>query len=171
MTDAIALFASARRDGNTGKLMDWVARELNIEVVDLAQKHISPYDYEHRNIGDDFVPLMNQVLKYDKIIFATPVYWYAASAQMKIFIDRISDLLAVESLKNLGRQLREKTGYVVCSSIGEQADQPFIAGFISTFDYLGMDFGGYLHANCKEGYRAANYTAQVKTFVKMVEGR
>lgn len=73
MSDAIAVFASARRNGNTGKLIDWIAEELGIEVVDLAEKNISPYDYDHRNIDDDFLPLMRQLLEYEKIIFVTPV--------------------------------------------------------------------------------------------------
>jgi multimeric flavodoxin WrbA len=73
LSDAIAVFASARRNGNTGKLIDWIAEELGIEVVDLAEKNISPYDYDHRNIDDDFLPLMRQLLEYEKIIFVTPV--------------------------------------------------------------------------------------------------
>jgi hypothetical protein len=36
MLGAIALFSSSRRRGNTGKLIDRIALELNIEVVDLA---------------------------------------------------------------------------------------------------------------------------------------
>ena len=54
MLSAIALFASSRRNGNTGQLMDRIASELGIEVVDLATKRMSAYDYEHRNRNDDF---------------------------------------------------------------------------------------------------------------------
>ena len=54
----IALFASARRNGNTGQLMDRIAKDLQIEVIDLAARVISPYDYEHNNRHDDFEPRM-----------------------------------------------------------------------------------------------------------------
>ena len=74
MNNTIALFASSRRKGNTGQLMDRIARELEIEVVDLAEKNISAYDYEHRNRDDDFEPLMEHVLGFEKIIFASPIY-------------------------------------------------------------------------------------------------
>ena len=37
MLSAIALFSSPRRLGNTGQLIDRIALELDIEVVDLAQ--------------------------------------------------------------------------------------------------------------------------------------
>ena len=47
MNDILALFSSARRDGNTGRLIDRVARDLPLEVVDLGEKHIAPYTYDH----------------------------------------------------------------------------------------------------------------------------
>lgn len=55
MSNAIALFASSRRNGNTGRLMDRIAAELGAEVVDLGSMRMSGYDYEHRNRNDDFV--------------------------------------------------------------------------------------------------------------------
>ncbi len=32
MSDTIAIFASARRNGNTGKFIDWIGNELDIEI-------------------------------------------------------------------------------------------------------------------------------------------
>ena len=93
MRSTVALFASSRRHGNTGRLMDQVAGDLKIEVIDLAQRQLSAFDYQHKNRGDDFEPLMDHVLDFEQIIFASPVYWYAMSPPMKIFVDRISDLL------------------------------------------------------------------------------
>ena len=51
------------------------------------------------------------ISKYDTIIFATPVYWYSMSGILKVFIDRITDLLTIE--KELGRKLRGKKMAVV----------------------------------------------------------
>lgn len=61
MNETIAIFASARRDGNTGKLIDWIAGELDIDIIDLSEKNISPFDYEHKNINDDFLPLLDEL--------------------------------------------------------------------------------------------------------------
>ena len=169
MTDTIAIFASARRNGNTGKLIDWIANELDIELIDLSDKNISPYDYEHKNLNDDFIPLMNHLLNFKKIIFVTPVYWYAASAQMKIFIDRTSDFLDIEELKGIGRKLREKTAYIVCTSISSAADRSFLNSFIDTFGYLGMNYGGHIHANCENGYHPDDYIEDVNKFVQLVK--
>lgn len=168
MNDAIAVFGSARRHGNTGKLMDWIGGELNIDIIDLSEKKLSPYDYEHKNKEDDFIPLMNELLKHEKLLFSSPIYWYAVSAQMKVFIDRTSDLLDVEELKQIGRKLRGKTGYVVCTSISKEADSSFIGAFKNTFEYLGMHYGGHIHANCEDGYLPARYREDVERFLKLV---
>ena len=169
MNKTIAVFASARRNGNTGKLINWIADDLGIEVIDLAEKDISPYDYDHNNIDDDFLPLVKKLLNYDQIIFATPVYWYGPSAQMKVFIDRTSDFLDLEELKDIGRQLRNKLAYVVCTSISEDADSSFINSFKDTFGYLGMKYQGHMHANCEDGYIQEKYQTDVDRFISAVK--
>jgi len=152
MPSTLALFASARRSGNTGQLMDRIAAELRIEVVDLAALRMSPYDYDHRNRDDDFEPLMRRVLAHEQIIFAAPIYWYSVPPAMKVFLDRISDFLDLPDLLPEGRRLRGKTGYVVCTSVGDTPSHEFIGAFVETFRYLGMRFGGSVHVNCAEGY-------------------
>ncbi len=169
MRSAIALFASSRRNGNTGQLLDRVAAELGIAVIDLSQKSISAYDYEHRNRTDDFEPLMEHILGFDQIIFASPVYWYAVAAPMKTFLDRLSDFLDVPDLLESGRKLRGKRAYVVCTSIDDEVSSTFINAFQETFGYLGMSFGGFLHANCRDGYTAAKYESDAGAFVERVK--
>lgn len=168
MHSTITLFSSSRRHGNTGQLVDLIASELQIEVVDLSEKNISAYDYEHRNRGDDFEPLIESVLEFDQVIFASPVYWYAASPPMKVFIDRISDLLDVPELSQKGRRLRGKRAFVVCTSIYDEVAPSFIAAFQETFRYLGMHYGGYLHANCQDGYKPAAHERATKAFTSLV---
>lgn len=165
---AIALFASSRRKGNTGQLIDCVAAALGIEVVDLGTKRISPYDYEHRNRDDDFEPLMKHILAFDQIIFASPVYWYSVSPGMKVFLDRISDYLDLPDLLADGRRLRGKDAYVVCTSIYDEVPKPFIGAFIETFDYLGLRYRGVAHANCKDGYVPARHDADAILFARQV---
>lgn len=168
MTRTIALFASARRHGNTGAFMDRIAAELGIEVVDLSALRIAPYDYAHGHRGDDFEPLMRRVLDFDHLIFASPVYWYAASSPMKCFLDRITDFLDLPELLDDGRRLRGKTGYVVCTSIYDEAPKPFMDSFIDTFEYLGMRFGGIVNANCSDGYVPARHDAEAAAFARAI---
>jgi multimeric flavodoxin WrbA len=155
MLSTIALFSSARRLGNTGQLVDRVAAELGIEVVDLASLQIRAYDYDHVHRNDDFEPLMQRVLAHDQVIFATPIYWSAVSPGMKMFLDRLSDLLEVPDLLASGRRLRGKNAYVVCTSVNDEPSAAFVGAFRETFEYLGMHLRGVAHANCAGGYLPA----------------
>ena len=168
MLSTIALLSSSRRLGNTGQLIDRIASELNIEVVDLASQRISSYDYDHLNRNDDFEPLMKRVLAHDQIIFATPIYWYAVSPAMKVFLDRISDLLELPDLLSEGRRLRGKKAYVVCTSIGNDPSAAFVDAFRETFDYLGMHLGGVVHVNCQDGYLPAVHDSEALKFAALV---
>lgn len=170
MPGVIALFSSSRRGGNTGRLLDRIAAGSSLEVVDLAGLRISPYDYEHRNRGDDFEPLMARVLAHDRIIFATPIYWYAVSPAMKIFLDRISDYLELPDLLDEGRRLRGKIGYVVCTSISDEPSTAFMHAFRETFDYLGMRYGGAVHVNCQAGYEPAVHDPEAVKFASLLNG-
>jgi multimeric flavodoxin WrbA len=169
MSNTVAVFASARTNGNTKKLIDWICNELGAHVIDLSEKNISPYDYEHKNLNDDFIPVINEILQYENIIFATPIYWYAASAQMKVFIDRTTDFLDLEELKSLGRQLRTKTSYLACTSASAEADTAFLTTLQKTFGYLGMNYGGHVHANCAQGFMANEYREDVAQFIMQVK--
>lgn len=168
MLSTIALLSSSRRQGNTGSLVDQVAAQLGIEVVDLTPLRITAFDYEHRNRGDDFEPLIQRVLAHEQVIFATPIYWYAVSPAMKVFLDRLSDLLEVPDLLPEGRRLRGKNAYVLCTSAGEEPDAAFTGAFRETFAYLGMHFGGMAHADCAAGNRQATHAAVAAGFAAQV---
>jgi len=166
MNNTIILFASSRRNGNTGKLTDRIAKELGVEIVDLGKLQLSPFDYDHKNRGDDFEPLMDRVFEYNNIIFASPIYWYSVAPAMKIFIDRISDYLDLPDLLEKGRLLRGKKGYVICTCISDLPDEPFINAFKNTFEYLGMEFGGYINANCIDDYKESSCESDIQSFLR-----
>ncbi|MEZ0129961.1 flavodoxin family protein, partial [Flavobacterium sp. LBUM151] len=93
----VIILGSARKNGNTTKIVDEISKESGIDVIDLSDYNISHYDYESKNKEDDFLPLIRRILEeYDTIIFATPVYWYNMSGIMKVFFDRFSDLIRIE---------------------------------------------------------------------------
>ncbi len=168
MLSTIALFSSSRRLGNTGQLLDRITSLLEVEVVDLTKLRMSSFDYEHRNRGDDFEPLMRRVLAHDQVIFATPIYWYAVNPAMKVFLDRISDFLELPELLAGGRGLRGKNAYVVCTSISDEPSPEFIGAFAETCVYLGMRLGGVAHANCEAGYLPAKHDPLAEAFAGVV---
>ena len=76
----IIISGSSRKGGNTSSIINELANILNCEVIHLFDYKISHYDYEHKNVSDDFIPLMQKLInEYDTFILATPVYWYSMS--------------------------------------------------------------------------------------------
>lgn len=143
-SDALALLGSSRSRGNTRVVLEHVLGESGVEVVDLQQLRISPYDYDHRNRDDDFLALAERCTQAQTLVLATPVYWYSMSAWMKIFLDRLSDLLSIR--KDLGRALADRRLFVIASSTTEEPPEGFEIPFRLTAEYLDMRWGGFLHA-------------------------
>ena len=100
----LIIMGSARGDGNTRKIVNALLDQTQADFINLNDYKVNYFDYEHRNKDDDFVQIATQMVQYEHIIFATPIYWYAMSAQLKTYFDRLSDLLKIR--KPLGRQLR-----------------------------------------------------------------
>ena len=144
MHKTIIILGSARSDGNTKKAV----AELNIDkkmiLVDLNNLQISPYDYENKNKNDDYSKLMENILDYDSIILATPIYWYTMSAQMKIFIDRLTDCITIR--KDIGRKLKGKKIYLLASSGSPNLPEGFEDTFKNICQYMKMNYKGcFLH--------------------------
>ena len=132
-----------------------------MELVDLNNLDITPYDYEHCNLSDDFIPLIERIVTYDKIIIATPVYWYSMSTQVKIFLDRFSDILTIR--KDLGRKLRGKKLFVLASF-----NSSYPRGFEDTFEqiceYMEMEYLGtsFVYSGTKNLEFLRNNISQVE---------
>ncbi len=141
---AVIILGSARQEGATLQMVKDLQQLSGWDFVDLNDYDFSYFDYEHKNRGDDFLPLMSRLIEeYDVFVFATPVYWYAMSGIMKVFFDRITDLLTIE--KDLGRKLRGKKMAGISCSIGNHLGEVFWLPFSETASYLGMAFLGGLH--------------------------
>lgn len=140
----VVIVGSSRNDGDTLKLTNELIKETDWDLINLNDYDFSYYDYEHENRNDDYLTLMRKVIdNYDTLIFVTPVYWYSMSGIMKVFFDRITDLLDIE--KDLGRQLRGKNMAAVSCSIGNNLGDYFWLPFSETAKYLGMNYLGHIH--------------------------
>lgn len=135
----------------------------NWDLIDLTDFNISYYDYEHKNRNDDFIDLIKRITEnYDVLIFATPVYWYAMSGIMKVFFDRLSDLLTIE--KDLGRKLRNKHMAVISCSNGNNLGDSFWLPFKYSAEYLGMNYITDLHTY--EGKLEEELIAEFKNIIE-----
>ncbi len=135
----LVILGSSKSDGNTRKAVDLVIAGHPVEVVDLSKLNISYYDYDNANVGDDFIPLAEKMLRHDPLILATPVYWYSMSGIMKTFVDRWTDLITVR--KDIGRKLKGKKIFLISTFAGE-FPAAFEDPFRLTSGYLDMDYAG-----------------------------
>lgn len=157
----VVLLGTARSDGNTRSTVEHVFAGTHVELIDLAALNISPYDYQHRNDTDAFMPLVERVAAKSLWVLATPVYWYTMSAQLKIFMDRLSDLITIR--KDLGRTLRGKSLAVLASGTDADLPEGFEAPFRLTADYLGMQYiGSFYQQFGKHGEPIRPSTAEAR---------
>ncbi len=101
---AVCFLGSPRKKGNTAALLDSVISGLTqggkveSELVFLHEKNIKPCNgceackkegSKGCAIQDDMSDIYPLIRKADLIIFATPIYWWSVTAQMKLLIDRL----------------------------------------------------------------------------------
>lgn len=150
MQKTIIIFGSARSDGNTRKVVQEVINGHEVEMIDLNTMNVAFYNYDHEYPeNDEFIDIIERMIASDNIILATPVYWFTMSGIMKVFLDRFSDLLNVR--KDLGRQLRGKTMFLISSGSSPEVPECFKFVFKETSKYLGMKYMGTFHGWIKDG--------------------
>lgn len=137
MNKQIIINGSHNRNGDTTKLIQEIYPEIaSLKLIDYT---IEIYNYDEiYSEKDQFLEIINQILEFDEIIFATPVYWYSMSSLMKIFFDRLTDLIS--SQETIGRKLMGKKVRVITSSIGNHLDDNFFLPFIETANYLHLEY-------------------------------
>lgn len=110
----VVLNGSPRSDGNTSALIKQLSKgvELSgnhqIETINVTKKNLLgclACEGCRKNDGncvlkDDSSEIITQLVNSDMIIFATPVYWWGVSAQLKIVIDKFYSTMHLNTLKN-----------------------------------------------------------------------
>ncbi|WP_448566457.1 flavodoxin family protein [Thalassotalea ganghwensis] len=152
----LVLFSSANKQGNTAQLIHRLTENQSLEVIDIDELNISPYNYQNDYPKDDFYSLVDKIVAADKLIFASPVYWHAPTAGIKTLIDRITELTDVSELKPMARALADKKALVVTTSASEEISDIFDGFFKRFFDYFNMDYIAKLHVCCRNGFDVDN---------------
>lgn len=133
----LVILGSARKNGNTSS---FVARKVqNCEILDLLDHKIDHYTYEvSQRRQDDFLTIAEKMIDSTEIVFATPVYWYAMSGRLKIFFDRLTELVTTD--KAFGRRLAGKSVRVLVCGTDEVLPPGFEIPFELTARYFEMEF-------------------------------
>lgn len=162
MNKTLIVVASSRKDGSTSKVANYLKNLLSCEIIDLLDYRIDHYKYEEQ-LSDDFHSLITNIISdYQRIIFTTPVYWYSMSGILKVFFDRLTDLLD-EKDSSLKNALVGKEMGVITSSYGKNLGEQFWLPFSETASYLGMKFIGGVHTHAEQDSSELleNYVSQL----------
>lgn len=140
----LILIGSAREESNTKHVAGFLCGGMPHTTINLLDTIIEPYSY---NAGysakDGFDAVIEQVLLHDIIVFATPVYWYSMSSVMKIFFDRLTDLLTIK--KETGRKLKGKAALVIAIGSDPGLPEGFEVPFRNTAAYFDMEYKGAMY--------------------------
>ncbi|MYL30135.1 MULTISPECIES: flavodoxin family protein [Halobacillus] len=146
------LNGGSRQGGNTQMLTEKLVEGLEVTTFHLETYTILPImDGRHDEGGflpvdDDYKALMEQVMSYDLLIFATPVYWYSMSAAMKLFIDRWSQTMRDSEYGDFRERMAEKQAVVL--AVGGDSPYmkalPLLQQFQHIFQFVHLPFSGYV---------------------------
>ena len=162
----IVIQGSSRTKGNTRTVSDFLVAQSGAGFIDLWAHSLKEFTYEGAG-NDDFEQIICELVQHEILVFVTPVYWYSMSARMKIFFDRITDLLKWN--KELGRKLKGKKMFVLSSSMHDDAPVHFQYPFEMSAAYLGINFMGHWHTWIEDDKVSEESRIRVSELVKLAK--
>lgn len=160
----LILSGSPKKKGNTAALVEWFAEGAasagaSIDIVETAFLHyksagcnscracqkIKAYECA---INDDAKPVLARMADADVIVMATPLYFFSASAQIKLIIDRMFSLYKWDNKNNtMTTPLKGKALVLLASAYEDIGLDALEMPFKLTADYTGMKFESLLVPN------------------------
>jgi multimeric flavodoxin WrbA len=140
MNNVTVILGSARNDGNTVKIVEYLRKNVyqQAKVFDLSELIIEQFEYKRYDDRDDFRSVVAAMLESQHIVFATPVYWYSMSATLKMFFDRLTDLLHDPIDRISGRSLAGRNVWLISTGTDEGLPPGFDVPFARTAAYFDM---------------------------------
>jgi multimeric flavodoxin WrbA len=138
--NVLILKGSPRREGNSAILAEQVAAGAkeaggHVETVYLHELDIQPCDACDTCqagdidcvVEDDMQDLYPKVRAADALVYASPVYWFSVSAQLKLFIDRCYAMAEGEDEPDSHGLIGKQIGVVLTYG----GDDPYDSGAIN----------------------------------------
>lgn len=156
----LILFGSARKEGNTKDLLNYLMEELEgeVEIIDAYRTEVTPckdcrYCWHKRgcSIKDNMQEIYKKIDAADNIVIASPMYFHTVPGPLKTLIDRCQVYWA-GMLRKDHAEIGTKKGAVLMCGGAPSFENQFLAGEIVLKGLLG-DF----RAECL-GVISAPYT-------------
>ncbi len=163
----LILSGSPKKNGNTAALVEWftegaASRGAQVELIHTAflrfqfpgctscracQKEAA---YECV-IEDDANLALGKMAAAEVIVMATPLYFFSASAQLKVIIDRMFSLYKWDNAAGTMKTVLKGKALVLLASAYEDVGMDALEKpFVLTADYTGMKFRSLLIPNAGE---------------------
>ena len=163
----LILSGSPKKSGNTATLVEWftegaVSHGAKVELIHAAfLKYKFPGCTSCRLcqkqeaygcvVEDDAQLVLQKMVSADVIVMATPLYFFAASAQLKVVIDRMFSLYKWDNVADTMKTvLKGKTLVLLASAYENVGLDALEKPFGLTADYTGMKFESLLVSNAGE---------------------
>ena len=162
--EILVLSGSPKKDGNTATLVDWFAagarsKGARVEIVRTAFlkykstgctscRACQKLDAYECVINDEDKPILAKMAKVDVIVMATPLYFFGASAQLKLIFDRMFSLYKWDNKTGtMATPLKGKTLVLIASAFEDVGLDALRKPFALTAKYTGMKFASLLVPN------------------------
>lgn len=160
----LVINGSPHKKGNTSFLVEWFmegARGRDAEVAEvraafLKAKHPGCTSCRKCQVAgaygcvivDEVSPVLLKMIEADVIVMASPLYFFAASAQLKIIMDRMFSLYKWDNASGaFETPLKGKTFALIGSAYESTGMDVFEAPFAVTAEYTGMTYRSLLVPN------------------------
>ncbi|HEX2966136.1 MAG TPA: flavodoxin family protein [Syntrophorhabdaceae bacterium] len=173
----VILFGSPRKKGNTIQLAQSMADQLKkkggyVRMLYLNDLNIRPCQGCYTcirdgscRINDDMKDIRKYILESDVIVYATPIYWFSPSAQLKLVMDRCIAFMDDGSQS----RIRGKKAVTLMTYADNNTDtsRAAVSIFEKTFGLLKLDYAGSVEASgCSDGINLTQkYQKDIKRLV------
>lgn len=163
----LIISGSPKKSGNTAVLVEWfkegaLSNKAKIEFVQAANlkyksngctscracQKLTEYECV---INDEAKPVLKRMAEVDVIVFATPLYFYSASAQIKLIMDRMFSLYKWDNqAKTMKTPLKGKMMVLLGSAFEDIGLDVLEKPFSLTAEYSDMKFKSLMVPNAGE---------------------
>jgi multimeric flavodoxin WrbA len=158
----VILFGSPRKDGNTIQLVQTMTDALknkghSVRMLYLNELNIRPCQGCYTclkkgscKINDDMKNIRKYILESDLIVYATPIYWFGPSAQLKLVMDR--SIAFMDSDYNSRIAGKKAVTLLTFADNNMDTCRPTLEMFKETFGILKLGYAGNIEVpGCIEG--------------------